>query len=207
MSRVQISLSLYIKVIMYLKGFFNFFCFLLAFSSFFVISSKNTIQSIISLIVCFIASSFLLLTLNCEFFAFLFLIVYVGAIAVLFLFVLMMLEIKHLNKENNFFYLIISLIVPISFFIIALPFVRSFFLTNPYFFSDTLEANGKVFDHRSFKSFYLEDLFSEVEMLGQLLYTKYALQFLFTGLILTLAVLCVGVLTINQKANSYRLKS
>lgn len=192
---------------MYLKGFFNFFCFLLALSSFFVISSKNTIQSIISLIVCFIVSSFLLLTLNCEFFAFLFLIVYVGAIAVLFLFVLMMLELKHLNKENNFFYLIISLIVPISFFIIALPLVRSYFLTNPYFFSDTFEANGKVFGYRSFKSFYLEDLFSEVEMLGQLLYTKYALQFLFTGLILTLAVLCVGVLTINQKGNIYRLES
>jgi NADH-quinone oxidoreductase subunit J len=186
---------------MYIKGFFNLFCFLLIFFSFTVISLKNSVQSIVGLIASFVVSSFLLLTLNCEFFAFLFLIVYVGAIAVLFLFVLMMLELKHLNNKNSLFQMLLCLSIPMIFFMLALPFIRSYFLTNPYY-SEMLQANGWVFIYNGFNQFYVEDNLNEIEVLGQLLYTKYALQFLLIGLILTLAIMCVGVLTINRKNSS-----
>jgi len=47
--------------------------------------------------------SILLLTLNIEFFAIIFLIVYVGAIAILFLFIIMTLDIKNYNISQKFY--------------------------------------------------------------------------------------------------------
>lgn len=181
---------------MFIKGFFHLFSFLLTLSSVFVISLRNSIQSIVSLIVCFIASSILLLILNCEFFAFLFLIVYVGAIAVLFLFALMMLELKHLDNKANPFHMLVGLSVPVMFFLLTSPFIHSCFVLNPYY--DVFQQSHWVFINNCFDEFYVEDDVTDIEVLGQLLYTRYALQFLLTGLILTLAVVCVGVLTIDR---------
>ncbi len=63
-----------------------------------VISSTNPVHSIFSLILVFANTSALLLLIGqggaAEYLAFLFIIVYVGAIAILFLFVVMMLNIK-----------------------------------------------------------------------------------------------------------------
>ena len=182
---------------MFTKGFFHLFSFLLTLSSISVISLRNSIQSVVSLIVCFITSSILLLILNCEFFAFLFLIVYVGAIAVLFLFVLMMLELKHLDNKANLFHIFLGLSVPVIFFLLTLPFIDSCFALNPY--SEVFQQSNRIFIENCFDEFYIEDDITDIEVLGQLLYTRYALQFLLTGLILTLAVVCVGVLTIDRK--------
>jgi NADH-quinone oxidoreductase subunit J len=66
----------------------------LLFFGFFVISSRNPIHSVLSLISVFLLSAILLICLEVEFLAFSFVIVYVGAIAILFLFVVMMLDIK-----------------------------------------------------------------------------------------------------------------
>jgi len=186
---------------MVVKWFFHLFILLLVLSSVSVISLRNSIQSIVSLIICFVISSILLLILNCEFFAFLFLIVYVGAIAVLFLFVLMMLELKHLNNNSNNFYQVIAcLSVPLIFFLLTQPITREHFVLNPY--TEIFQRKEWVFICNNFEEFLNEDNSSETDILGQLLYTRYALQFLLTGLILTLAVLCVGVLTIDRNKNS-----
>ena len=63
-------------------------------SSIMVIGLKNPVHSVFSLILTFCISSCLLLTINVDFLAIIFIVVYVGAIAVLFLFVVMMLNIK-----------------------------------------------------------------------------------------------------------------
>ena len=55
-----------------------------------VIGVHNPIHSILLLIAVFALGSILLISLNIEFFAIVFLIVYVGAIVVLFLFIIMM---------------------------------------------------------------------------------------------------------------------
>jgi len=75
--------------------------FLLLFS-FFVISSRNPIHSVLSLISVFLLSAILLLCLEVEFIALSFIIVYVGAIAILFLFVVMMLDIKISDDSLSF---------------------------------------------------------------------------------------------------------
>lgn len=59
-----------------------------------VITAKNPVHSVLFLILVFCNAAGLLILLNLDFFAMIFLIVYVGAIAVLFLFVVMMLNIK-----------------------------------------------------------------------------------------------------------------
>merc|ERR1711988_2049458 len=59
-----------------------------------VISARNPIHSVLFLVLVFCNAAGLLILLETEFLAMLFLVVYVGAIAVLFLFVVMMLNIR-----------------------------------------------------------------------------------------------------------------
>lgn len=63
-------------------------------SAIMVIQASNPVHSVLFLILVFLNSAGLLLLLGLDFFAMLFLVVYVGAIAVLFLFVVMMLNVK-----------------------------------------------------------------------------------------------------------------
>jgi len=82
-----------------------FITFILSFifgASTLVIGVKNPIHSILILILVFFLGSVLLFFLCMEYFALLFLIVYVGAIVVLFLFIVMMLEIKMVNSSERF---------------------------------------------------------------------------------------------------------
>jgi NADH-quinone oxidoreductase subunit J len=67
-----------------------------------VVGVQNPIHSLLLLIVVFLIGTLLLFTLQREYFAILFLIVYVGAIVVLFLFVIMILEIKIVNVAMRF---------------------------------------------------------------------------------------------------------
>ena len=77
--------------------FLDFICSLMYSSSIFVIGSLNPIHALLSLIFIFFLGTTLLFVLKLDYFALLFLIVYVGAIVVLFLFVVMLLRIN--NKK------------------------------------------------------------------------------------------------------------
>lgn len=72
---------------------FKVFAGLALLSAIMVIRAKNPVYSVLFLILVFCNASGLLLLINLDFFAMVFLVVYVGAIAVLFLFVVMMLNI------------------------------------------------------------------------------------------------------------------
>jgi NADH-quinone oxidoreductase subunit J len=67
-----------------------------------VIGVQNPVHSILILILVFLFSSILLFILQLEYFALLFMLVYIGAIVVLFLFIVMMLEIKMVNSSERF---------------------------------------------------------------------------------------------------------
>ena len=73
---------------------FYFFSGIALFSAIMVISARNPVHSVLFLILVFCNSAGLLILLEAEFLALLFIVVYVGAIAVLFLFVVMMLNVK-----------------------------------------------------------------------------------------------------------------
>ena len=172
------------------KFIYTFFSIVLFISSLSVIILQNSVYSVICLVLSFISSSGILLLLECEFFAFLFIIVYVGAIAILFLFVVMMLDIKNLpkNETNNLKYFIFGVFAALNFLIIVIPTITNYYEFNLY--------NMSMFNN-VLTSWYEEDRITEVEALGQLLYTHYVLQFLVAGLILSLAVVGVVALTVN----------
>ncbi len=67
-----------------------------------VVGVQNPIHSILILILVFFFGSVLLFVLQVEYFALLFMIVYVGAIVVLFLFIVMLLEVKMINVVDRF---------------------------------------------------------------------------------------------------------
>jgi len=80
---------------------FYFFSSITLISGIMVIRSKNPVHSVLFLILVFCNAAGLLLLLHLDFFAMIFLVVYVGAIAVLFLFVVMMLHIKLTEMNEN----------------------------------------------------------------------------------------------------------
>ena len=104
---------------------FYFFFFFVMFSAFMVIRAKNPVYSVLFLILVFCNSAGLLLLLNLDFFALIFLIVYVGAIAVLFLFVVMMLNIKLTEVHESIFHYL-----PIGGFVGFIFFLEFYFLFN-----------------------------------------------------------------------------
>ena len=177
---------------------FYFFSGILLFSSLMVITAQNSIYSVLFLVLSFISSASLLFMLECEFIALLFVIVYVGAIAVLFLFVVMMLDVKTANvTKDSIKYFPFGGFIGIVFLIEILSIISKNFKANPYQESFLYNEYQNWFD--------MLGSLTEIETLGQILYTHYVLQFLIAGFILFLAVIGAVLLTINlskQKSNS-----
>jgi len=71
-------------------------------SAILVVGARNPVHSVLFLILVFCNAAGLLLLVQAEFLSMLFLVVYVGAIAVLFLFVVMMLDIKVTEFDENY---------------------------------------------------------------------------------------------------------
>nr|YP_010619966.1 NADH dehydrogenase subunit 6 [Xiphosiphonia pinnulata]WAX03979.1 NADH dehydrogenase subunit 6 [Xiphosiphonia pinnulata] len=170
--------------------FFLFYLFIVS-SALLVIVSENSVYSVLFLILTFFNVIFLLLFLGAEFLAFLLLIVYVGAIAVLFLFVVMMLNIKSPPKIINYFllyYIPLLLII----FVFLIDFIFNFF---SYF--DNLK-NLSI--QLQFTNWILQlSGITNIESIGNVLYTRYSFLFIIAGFVLLVAMIGVIVLTIHQK--------
>ena len=172
-----------------------------------VIGCKNPIHSILCLGLVFVIGTFLLLILNIEFIAMLFLVVYIGAISVLFLFVVMMLNIKIVELNEKFLrYLPIGLIIGIIFLIEILSTILNNILPNSsdinnyiyiysgYLYQDMLEFN------KFFLFLFFENLnyAINIQSIGNLLYDDYVYPFILAGMILFVAMVGAIVLTLNQ---------
>ena len=81
--------------------FFYTFSLIAIIASIMVTVSKNTVHSVLFLILDFISISCLFIMIGAEFLGMIMLIVYVGAVAVLFLFVVMMLNVA--QQQNEWF--------------------------------------------------------------------------------------------------------
>ena len=175
---------------MIINFLFYFFSLILILSSFMVIIVQNAVHSVLFLVLSFISSASLLFLLECEFVALLFIMIYVGAIAVLFLFVVMMLDVKTLNiKKDIVKYFPFGSFIGIIFLTEILLVVSDTFKTNPY-------INSSLFNYYTNWLDKMDSL-TELESIGQLLYTHYVLQFLIAGNILLLSVIGAVSLTIN----------
>lgn len=172
---------------------FLFLSFLLIFSAILVISAQNPVHSVFFLVLVFLISAFLLFLLEIEFISLLFVLVYVGAIAVLFLFVVMMLDIKITKYEKDFL-----VYLPMGSFLGVIFFLEVFLTLQENFVSFLPAASRELYTNW----LVTVDSLTNIEVLGQLLYTYYFFYFLVAGIILLVAMVGAIVLTLSftQKA-------
>ena len=198
--------------------FFFLFSSIALTSAIFVIYSKNSVYSVFFLILVFTNMTGLLLVAEVEFLAIMLIIIYVGAITVLFLFVVMMLDIKKIEtKNNNYGYLPIILLISFIFFIEIFIIFSKSFTSYQYFiyknlvmgtYSRLCEAWTLRYSpaYENFPYYYNQwytrlDQITNIETLGQVLYTYNAFFLLVAGLILLIALIGAVTLTIKEKKN------
>nr|YP_010047265.1 NADH dehydrogenase subunit 6 [Eucampia zodiacus]QPJ79909.1 NADH dehydrogenase subunit 6 [Eucampia zodiacus] len=180
---------------MIINFLFYFFSFSLILSSLMVISVQNAVHSVLFLVLSFISSASLLFLLECEFIALLFIMIYVGAIAVLFLFVVMMLDTKIVNiKKDLVKYFPFGSLIGILFSFEIFLLISKNFTSNSYINSVLYNFHTNWFDKL--------DTLTELESIGQILYTNYVLQFLIAGNILLLSAIGAVSLTLKTKQSS-----
>lgn len=156
-----------------------------------VILLNNAVQSVLFLVLTFFNVACLLMLLGAEFFAFLLIIVYVGAIAVLFLFVIMMLN---LNLQTNQFQF--SILLPIAGVTIGL-FIFQF---NPLLDQTDLLRFCSV-DSTLVWTSWLDNrnIQENIIVIGKVLYSTYGILFILASLILLVAMIGAIVLTMHYK--------
>ena len=155
-----------------------------------VITLSNAVHSVLFLIIVFCNVASILLILGAEFFSFMFLIVYVGAIAVLFLFVVMMLNVKVNPIKVNIFS-----IAPIGIIIFFTVIAQVTEILDTQFI--LIKSN-----YLNYTSWLAENNYlTNIEVVGTYLYTKFSLLFIFCGLILLVAMIGAIVLTMHQRSS------
>jgi NADH-quinone oxidoreductase subunit J len=174
---------------------FYFFTGLVLISAAMVISVKNPVHSVLFLILAFISAASLLFLLEIEFISLIFIVVYVGAIAVLFLFVVMMLDIKITDLNRNF----------LKYFPIGSFLGFAFLIEILLILINILEFNSYEIGDNSYNIWINNiDFITNIESIGQILYTYYFSYFLIAGIILLIAMIGAIVLTLtfNRKARA-----
>ena len=168
-----------------LSVFFYLFSIIAVLSAIMVIIAKNPVHSVFFLILTFFNATGLFILMGAEFLAMLLLVVYVGAVAVLFLFVIMMLDfnIENIKKETRKY-------LPLGLFIGAILFLEiTLMIYTPEIFSNEFKIIGKSYTGNQ----------SNTEILGNLIYTDYFLQFQLAGFILLVAMIGAIVLTLRHR--------
>ena len=161
---------------MFLLGTFYFFASFLIVTCISVIFSKNPVNSVLFLVLAFLNSTFLFILIGAEFVGIILAIVYIGAVAILFLFVVMMLDIQITTLMFN-----IKRYIPLALLFAGVILAEIIYLT--------------VF--KSSKSNISEIVRSSnnTEEIGNVLYTKYFIDFQLSGIVLLLAMIGAIVLT------------
>lgn len=166
--------------------FFYIFAGVAIFSSIFVVLSKNTVKSVLFLIVSFLSTACIWLLLEAEFLAITLILVYVGAVMVLFLFVVMMID-----QEFEITKLGVSKYSPLIMCSSLLLLVTLLLFISPYHFgSDVIlpEVRGASYN---------------VILLGLLLYNKYLFAFEIAGILFLVGM--VAAIAISFRGKQDRL--
>jgi NADH-quinone oxidoreductase subunit J len=168
--------------------FFWLFAGVLLISASLVVSSRNTVHSVLFLILSFFNAASLFLIAGAEFLALILVIVYVGAVAVLFMFVVMMLDIDFEELRGGLQrYAGIGAAVGVA--LLA---------------ELTIALGGwkLVPDAAQLRLSPIPAGVGNTEALGLVLYTDYILLFQIAGLVLLVAMMGAIVLTLRDRKTS-----
>jgi NADH-quinone oxidoreductase subunit J len=152
-----------------------------------VITMKNPVHAVLSLILTFFSTACLWLLLQAEFLGIVLVLVYVGAVMILFLFVVMMLDVNTTPLREGFaryFPIATAVAAAMLFEMLGLLGVRAgrgTALPGP---DPAAQAGGNL------------------QWLGQDLFTRFMLPFEVAAVILTVAVVVAVLLTLRRRANT-----
>ena len=154
-----------------------------------VISLRNTVHAVLSLVLTFFSTACIWMLAEAEFLAVALIVVYVGAVMVLFLFVVMMLDIDQVKLREGFVrFLPVGLVVAIVMLVEMLALIGVRAMHAQTMGVNPAEAVGQ----------------SNTAWLGTALYTRYLLPFEVAALILTVGVVAAVALTLRQRSGSKR---
>lgn len=160
--------------------------------------SINPVNSVFFLIFIFFACSILFIILDGDFIGMIILVVYVGAIAVLFLFIVMIINIKRIEKDNST-YLILGLFFVLILIVNIYYLILSFFFDSFFFSVDT--------DRYYFLNFnYLDESNKKYILIfiSYFIFFKYPIFILFSGFILVIGIISSIYLTNFKSGFSFR---
>ena len=133
-------------------------------------------RQVLFLVLAFLNSTFLFILIGAEFVGIILAIVYIGAVAILFLFVVMMLDIQKVTLMLN-----IKKYIPIAVVFASIILAEIIYLT----VYKTNKVNPDVITKYD----------NNTEQIGDVLYTKYFIDFQLSGIVLLLAMIGAIVLT------------
>ena len=113
-----------------------------------MVFSTNPINSILFLILIFLNVSILFFILNLDFLGIILIILYVGAIAVLFLFIVMMMNVKNIEKDENTYIFIGGLLFILLGFQIIYVFLHFFSYNNLFHLTLSSDTFYFLFSNR-----------------------------------------------------------
>lgn len=182
-----------------------------------VITIKNPIGSLISLIGLFGIISVYLILCGLTFIGFSYLIVYIGAVSILFLFILMLINIRSSELQSNN-----SNSIPLALFVVVL-INYLLFQVLPYSLAILNNYNNKInnsiylginkhnqvlnegYEHGNLLRFIVSNNWdgninetSHISAIGNILYTSYNIWLLIASFILLLAMVGAIIITINN---------
>ena len=150
-----------------------------------VITVKNPVHAVLSLILAFFSTACLWLLLQAEFLGIVLVLVYVGAVMILFLFVVMMLDLNVAPLREGFArYFPVAAVVAAAmlFEVVGLILARQAQLETVLPVADPAAAAG-----------------SNIRWLGQDLFTRFMLPFEIAAVILTVAIVVAVMLTLRRR--------
>lgn len=156
-------------------------------SALMVISMRNSVHSVLFLILAFFNSAGLFVLMGAEFVAMLMVIVYVGAVAVLFLFVVMMMNVNFAAMRQGF-----AKYLPLALCVAVLLFVEIYLVLDVALYGTQLLAPV------DYPTPALEDV-TNTKALGRVLYTDFVYPFQMAGIILFVAMIGAIVLTLRER--------
>lgn len=168
------------------------------FSAILMIGSINPINGVLSLIAILLSISTIFLLWNVEFLALIFIIIYVGAIAVLFLFIVMMINIKKIEKDNMTYLTIGSIFLIIFISQLSILLSNSFFNNNYLFFLNNYYIFGEINNiDESLRIYTLRDF-------GIILFSIRPILLLLSGFILLIAM--IGSIYLTNEKRGFSMK-
>ncbi len=153
-----------------------------------VITFKNPVHSVLSLVLTFFSTACLWLLLQAEFLGIVLVLVYIGAVMILFLFVVMMLDVHAAPKREGFIKHF-----PIAIFVALLMFIEIIVLVNAGDANNLALPSGNP---------ALVNNESNLHWIAESLFSRYMLSFEIAAVILTVALVVAVLLTLRRRAGT-----